>query len=113
VLAQYRREHPNVQDVELISYGMNAPRPELCTAASRAAGAAWQAQMAMQATQQAREAAMPLPVSELLQERRTEQAPAKDATPPVHSPEPVPQPPPRHNDSPSEPWLGPHTWMNR
>jgi hypothetical protein len=116
VLAQCRREHPELGDYELIEYAIVEPRAELCMPASRAAGAAWQARMAKEAMQMAeqsrREVAVPPPVSEPVQERRTEQAPAKDATPPVHSPQPAPQPMPRHNGA-SEPWLGPHTWMNR
>jgi len=115
VLAQYRREHPELGDYELIEYAIVESRPELCMAASRAAGAAWQARVAKEAMQMAeqsrREVAAPPPVSEQ-QERRAEQAPAKDATPPPPAAD-APQPTPRHNGSPSEPWLGPYGWMNR
>jgi hypothetical protein len=43
VLAQYRREHPDLGDFELISYGIISPRSELTTPASIAAGEAWAA----------------------------------------------------------------------
>jgi hypothetical protein len=122
VLAQYRREHPDLEDYELIAYGIVTPRPELCSAASRAAGAAWQAETSARAKQAVQEAAEKFrreapaggPVSEptpdLQEPGRTEQArgeePVKEATPP---PEAAPKPRDGFNS-----WsTGRHSWLLR
>jgi hypothetical protein len=119
VLAQYRREHPELGDYELIEYAIVEPRPELCTPASRAAAEAWRAEMrAKEAAQQGAERyRREGPVNELIEPSHAEQArreePIAAPTPPAVAPEPAPQPAPRNTGAPSEPWLGPHGWMNR
>ena len=113
VLAQYRHEHPGeIGDYELVAYAIDEPRSELCTAASRAAGEAWEAQAVAQAAQEAAEKFQREVVSE---ETASVSEPdlqgMEEATEPPVEDAPEPPAPQRSNGFSwsSEPW----SWMTR
>jgi hypothetical protein len=107
VLAQYRREHPDAGDVELICYAMQPMRLELTTPASRAAGAAWQAQTAQAVAKYAATVSHdPLPHLPPAAPVDKVGAPPRPA-PPYTAPPPAADAPalqPRNNDSPRLPY---------